>query len=107
MSRVRNKNKETAGGEGIREGIRGRVANSLEVSKEIILDSAKIVFVGNRELTVENYKSIVEYTEDCIVVETNPHRLRLCGSELEIRSIAREMLFITGRLSSLEFIGEV
>ena len=87
--------------------IRERVADSLEVSKEVILDFARLEFIGNREVTVENYKSIVEYTEKQIIVETNPHRIRLCGSGLEIKSIAREILYITGKISAVEFRREV
>lgn len=87
--------------------IRERVADSLDASKEVILDFAHLEFIGNREVTVENYKSIAEYTEKQIIVETNPHRIKLCGSDLEIKSIAREMLYITGKISAVEFKREV
>lgn len=90
-----------------RPTMRERLADSLEVSKEVLLDFAKITFVSNREVTVENYKSIVDYTEKQIVIETNPHRLKICGTDLEIRSIAKEMLFISGKISSVEFRQEV
>lgn len=90
-----------------RPTIREKVANSLDVSKEVILDFARLEFLGNREVTVENYKSIVEYTQNLIIVETNPHRLKIQGTGLEIKSIAREMLYITGRISSVEFRQEV
>ncbi|MBR5614089.1 MAG: YabP/YqfC family sporulation protein [Clostridia bacterium] len=87
--------------------IRERVADSLDASKEVILDFARLEFIGNREVTVENYKSIVEYTEKQIIVETNPHRIKIQGAELEIKSIAREILYITGKISSVEFKLEV
>ncbi len=80
-----------------------KLAESLGASKEVILDMPRIIFIGNRELTVENYKSIGEYTDRLIVLETNPHRLKIIGAELEIKSIARELIYITGKVSAVEF----
>lgn len=90
-----------------KETIRERVAQSFSVSREIVLDAAKLVFLGNRELTVENYKSIAEYKDDKIIIETNPHRLVISGEGLELKSIAKELLFIEGRIYSVEFRREV
>lgn len=90
-----------------KQSVRERLANSLEASKEVLLDTAKITLIGNREVTVENYKSIVDYNEKQIVVETSPHRIKILGSQLEIISIAREMLFISGKVSRVEFKMEV
>lgn len=92
---------------GEKETFRERVADSFSVSKEVVLDAARLVFLGNRELTVENYKSIAEYKEDKIIIETNPHRLVITGEGLELKSIAKELLFIEGRIYSVEFRREV
>lgn len=83
--------------------IRERVADGLDISKEIILDVPKIVFIGNREAVVENYKAISEYTDQKIVMESKPSGLTVSGVNLEIRSITREMLFITGKIQKMEF----
>lgn len=83
--------------------IREKVADSLDASKEIVLDVPKLVFIGNREVVVENYKSIVEYTDKKIALEANPCGLRLLGEDLEIKSITREMLYITGKIVKTEF----
>lgn len=86
-----------------RATIRERMADGLDASKEIILDVPKLVFIGNREVIVENYKSIAEYTDKKIVLEANPCGLRLSGEDLEIKSITREMLYITGKIAKTEF----
>ncbi len=83
--------------------LRERMADGLDASKEVILDVPKIVFIGNREVVVENYKAISEYTDQKIIVESNPSGLTVCGEDLEIRSITREMLFITGKIQKMEF----
>ena len=89
------------------EVLRERVAETFSVSKEIVLDAARLVFLGNRELTVENYKSIAEYRDNKIIIETNPHRLVISGEGLELKSSAKELLFIGGKIASVEFRREV
>lgn len=86
---------------------REKAADKFGASKEIILDIPKLVFIGSREVTVENYKSISEYTPTRIVLEAKPGQLKFSGSELEIRSISRDMLFITGKIEKTEFGNEV
>ncbi len=87
--------------------LKDKVAESLGASKEVILDLPRLIFIGNRELTVENYKSIGEYTDRLIVLESNPHKLKIRGTALEIKSIARELIYISGKISAVEFKMEV
>ncbi len=87
--------------------LKDKVAEGLGVSKEVILDLPRIVLIGNRELTVENYKSIGEYSENQILLNSNPYKLKISGSELEIKSIASELIYICGRVAAVEFKREV
>ncbi len=83
--------------------LREKMAQSLDASREVILDAVKLTMIGNREMTVENYKSIAEYTESKIILIANPHRVIISGRDLEIKSLARELLYITGHVFDLEF----
>ena len=85
---------------------REKVAQSLDMAKDIILDVPKIELLGNREAVVENYKGIVEYTPEKIVLEANPREIRICGRNLEIRSVAQELLLIVGMIDSIGFVKE-
>lgn len=86
-----------------KQSLSERFADSFESSKEILLDVPRLVFIGNRELTVENYKGIIEYTDTCLVLETNPDRLKIEGSSLEVKTITQELLYITGKIKRIEF----
>ena len=83
--------------------LREKVADVLDVNKEIILDMPKITFIGSREVTVENYKGIIEYTDSVIRVNASSHNLRLAGKSLEIKTITQDMLYITGCIKCFEF----
>ena len=87
--------------------LKERLADSVDMSKEIILDSAKIIFIGHREVTVENYKSIIEYTDSKIILDSKPSKLKFEGANLEVKTITQDFLYITGKISKLEFQTEV
>ena len=80
------------------------LADTLDMSKEIMLDLPKIIMIGNRELTIENYKGVIEYTDAVIRVGTNSHILKISGKNLEIKNITQEMLYITGSVFVFEFV---
>nr|QGT51278.1 hypothetical protein Firmicute1046_3540 [uncultured Firmicutes bacterium] len=83
--------------------LREKMANALDMSKEVLLDTVRVVAIGNRELTLENYRNIMEYTTNCIRVSTNPHIIKIIGKNLEIKTITQEMLYITGYIKSFEY----
>lgn len=83
--------------------LREKMANALDMSKEVLLDTVRVVAIGSKELTLENYRNIMEYTTSCIRVNTNPHIIKIVGRNLEIKTITQEMLYITGYIKSFEF----
>ncbi len=86
-----------------RLGLRERFADAVEVSKEIVLDAVMISSLGNRELMIENYKSILSYSETCIKIKAKPLPVIVIGSGLEIRHISKDLLYLKGRVQSISF----
>ena len=39
------------------------IAELLEFPKDIMLDTSKVVMIGNLQIFIENHKGIIEYTE--------------------------------------------
>lgn len=97
-NRRREKAKDTE-----EKSLKMRAADALGAAKEVILNSARLVFVGNFEVTVENYKCIETYTPCKIEIETESQSIRLSGENLEIKTITQDMLYVTGFIQSLEF----
>lgn len=83
--------------------VRERIADSFEVSKELTLDVVKVTFIGTRELTVENYIGIIEYTDKIIHLTAKPAPFKICGDFLEIKTMTKEMLFVTGVIHKIYF----
>ncbi len=83
--------------------IKERMADAVDISKEILLDVILISCIGNKELTLENYKGILEYSNSIIRVKAKPDILKITGRNLEIKNITQELLYITGTIESLSF----
>ncbi len=82
---------------------RERLADAVGISKEILLDTVLLSCIGSRELTLENYKSILAYSDTAIRVKANPRTVEIIGKQLELKTITREMLYITGRIERIGF----
>ena len=86
--------------------LREKIADTLDVSKEIILDTSKITLIGNREITVENYRGIIEYNSQKIRLISNPSQIQICGTNLDIKTMAKDFLYITGLIECVSLCPE-
>ena len=83
--------------------IKEDLSNMFELPKDIILDIAKITMIGNNQVTVENHKGIVEYSDELIRVNTGNGILKINGKKLNIKAIMQEEITIAGIIESLSF----
>ncbi len=75
----------------------------LELPKDIVLDLPKITLIGNLEMSVENHKGIIEYTDEKIRISIKDGILIILGQELSIKTILDEEIKIKGKIDSIEF----
>ncbi len=80
-----------------------RIAEALDLPKDIVLNLPKLIFTGNRELFIENYQGIVEYSDTVIRLNTSECLLKVTGRGLGIKNIATEEITLCGEIKSLEF----
>ena len=85
-------------------GLRKNMAEALELPKEIMLGLPLVSLLGREEVTIENYKGILEYNEETVRIGTAAGVLRLRGKGLCLKQLTAECLVITGALEGLEFL---
>ena len=88
-----------------KKSIKEKVADAFDLPKELVIDAARLILVGERELTIENYTGILEYDENIIRIKTVGRTVKISGSGLEIRTITDEDIQVTGRISAIELVG--
>ncbi len=88
----------------MRKKIREGISEVLEFPKEVVMDLPKLTMAGNRELYLENYKGIVEYTTELIRLNIGEKELKITGKDLGIRSIESEDITVYGLIGAVEFL---
>ena len=58
---------------------------------------------GQNDLTVENYKGILEYREDKIRLSLKQGQVEICGTHLKIEYYTGEDMKISGQIDKLEY----
>lgn len=85
-------------------GLRRNMTEALELPKEILLNLPLLTLIGREDITIENYKGILEYSEDVVRISTAAGVVRLKGRNFCLKQMTAECIVITGRMESLEFL---
>ncbi|MCL2499363.1 MAG: sporulation protein YqfC [Defluviitaleaceae bacterium] len=81
--------------------VKERLAGAFSLPKEIALDMPLIVATGRGELNIENYKNLLEFSENKIRVHTASGLLIIEGKKMCLKQITTENLLITGNVSGI------
>ena len=79
-----------------------RFQDILEMPKEVYTNVPKLTVVGFEEMIIENYKSILEYEEFFIRINTYIGILNINGFNLNLEKMTNEDIKITGTIESID-----
>lgn len=63
-----------------------------------------LYFTGSRSAVVENYRSILFFTDSELMIQGKKNRLEILGQHLTIEYYDKELLKVRGKLQSVNFI---
>ncbi|MCI8786166.1 MAG: sporulation protein [Eubacterium sp.] len=81
----------------IKEGL----VESLELPKDLVYGAVLVSITGRQEILIENYRGILEYTQNHISLQTKTCRLVIRGKNLHISYYTNEEMKITGWIDSV------
>lgn len=84
--------------------MREKVAKLLELPKDVISDRPKITTVGGKEVFVENYSSIIEFTGERVRINTKYGIITITGKNMKIREITSEDIIIFGSIDNIDYV---
>ena len=79
------------------------VTDRLELPKDMMFGVPILTITGQNDLTVENYKGILEYREDKIRLSLKQGQVEICGTHLKIEYYTGEDMKISGQIDKLEY----
>ena len=77
--------------------------NKLQLPKDITQGAFILTAVGNCELYIENYKGILEYTQNCIRIQGKNTYIVIEGRGLKIEHYTEEDMLIKGHILSIQY----
>ena len=79
------------------------IVESLKLPKDSMLGAAIVTVTGNREAFVENYKGILEYTTESIVLQGKNAKICFEGKNLSIDYYTNEDMKIGGFIECVRY----
>ena len=73
------------------------IAKGLSLPRDVVFGDFIITLTGNCEAYIENYRGIVSYDENHVV-------LNICGCDLEVDFYSQESMKIKGKIKRLEYV---
>ena len=77
---------------------------ALGLPKDICLGALRVTLTGNFEAWIENYKGILEYTDELILLQGKNTQVRFEGRNLRIDYYTNEDMKISGCIDAVRFV---
>ncbi|MCK9525876.1 MAG: hypothetical protein M0R49_08110 [Limnochordia bacterium] len=85
-------------GPALNRNLKRKLAHTLDLPSETLLDQATIHLMGDGEVKISNHKGLVQYTNDCIKTRSVQGMIEVVGSNLEIVSFSSSDIKILGKI---------
>ena len=82
---------------------RAKLLDSLQLPKDVCLGALRVTLTGNGEAWIENYKGILEYTEQKILLQAKTCQVCFEGSRLSIDYYTNEDMKISGCINNVRY----
>ena len=80
-----------------------KIINSCQLPKDVVLGASIISMTGNGELEIENFKNIIKFLPEIILIQCKHYQISIVGSGLYIEYYSKEELKIKGHIKEIKF----
>lgn len=85
----------------VRENVKSNIVESLELPVDIMYGAVIVTAMGRNQVLVENYKGIIEYTQEKIRLQTKTCQVTIQGKSLVVEYYTNEEMKITGYIQGI------
>ena len=89
--------------QGWQSRFKNKVAQALDLPKDLMFDIPRTTMIGNMQLYVENHIGLLEFTDTKIRLYTKSGELLIHGKNLVIRGVMYREILIEGTVESLKW----
>ena len=80
------------------------IVETLQLPKDVCLGALRVTMTGNSEAWIENYKGILEYTEQSILLQGKTCQVCFEGNRLSIDYYTNEDMKISGCITAVRYL---
>lgn len=79
------------------------IAQQLQLPGDFVLGTIKVTVIGHWEACIENYKGILECSNQKIVLQTKDCQVTICGTDLQILYYTCDEMKIQGEITEIGY----
>lgn len=83
--------------------LKTELVESLKLPRDLMLGTAILTVNGQNDAYIENYKGIIEYSQEKIKLQTKTCQITLLGSGLLIDYYTNEEMKISGHITEIKY----
>ena len=81
-----------------------QIIDHCQLPKDVLAGAAVISMTGNTEILIENFKNIIKYQPDLIILQCKKNQIQLTGKRLTIELYTKEEIKVKGYISEIKFL---
>ncbi|MCI6553422.1 MAG: YabP/YqfC family sporulation protein [Lachnospiraceae bacterium] len=79
------------------------MVESLKLPKDSVLGASIVTVTGNTDAFVENYRGILEYSQESVILQGKTCQISILGKRLSIDYYTNEDMKISGCIESIRY----
>lgn len=80
-----------------------QISRKLNMTEDILAKAPIVMGYGRHRFCVENYRNIIEYTNDIVRIQTKTCRIHIIGENLIIAYFRDDGMCVMGNINSIEY----
>lgn len=81
-----------------------QLADLFSLPHDIVCGASNVSIIGSMRVIIENYKGILEYNNEVILLQGKQSKIQITGNRLKIRCYNEEEMVIDGRIDGVNFM---
>ena len=80
-----------------------KIADASGLPRDVLLGCPVLTAIGMEELCIENYRGIIEYSEEVVRIQTKTGQIKITGTKLHIDYYSNDEMKIEGNITGIEY----
>lgn len=82
--------------------IKKYLTQKFELAPEAV-GCTRLIIIDNTHIYLENYQSVLEYTQKRVGIHIGTHNLIIEGTGLVLESLGKENMAVSGKIASIQY----